>query len=222
MAATTPFKLGGMNAAFEELSRSLAECADPARAQAMAAYQRGQFAFLGIPAPARREASRAVLKQLGHSPDWDFVSRCWQAAEREYQYVACDHLKRARLDVPDLPRLKNLVSNKSWWDTVDALVKPIGRATDSATMRKWALDGDRWVRRAAILHQLGRGGATNAELLAELVLANLGSEEFFIDKAIGWALRDYSKSEPMWVRAFVDKHAAELAALSRREATKRL
>lgn len=207
---------------FPALSGALADVADPARAQSMAAYLRGQFDFLGVATPSRRAASTAVLRELRDAPDWEFVATCWATEQREFQYVACDHLREAPLDSADLPRLKELVTTKSWWDTVDALVKPIGRAGSADDMLEWAGDDNLWVRRAAILHQLGRKTSTNPDLLSEIILGNLGSGEFFIDKAIGWALRDYSKVAPAWVRGFLVGHAGELAPLSRREAAKYL
>lgn len=211
-----------MATAFQELTRALGDVADPNRAVSMAAYLRGHFDFLGIPTPARRAASQAVLRELRGSPDWEFVTACWAAKQREFQYVACDHLRSVPLGAADLPRLKQLVTTRSWWDTVDALVKPIGRAADAGAMRDWARDDNLWVRRTAILHQLGRKTATNPELLRDIILGNLGSGEFFIDKALGWALRDYSKVNPEWVRDFLAEHAAELAPLSRRQAAKYL
>lgn len=183
---------------------------------------RDQFAFLGVATPERRAASRVVLRERRQAADWDFVAECWAAPEREFQYVACDHLKQVPLTRAELPRLKELVSTKSWWDTVDALAKPVGRVADAASMHSWADDADLWVRRAAILHQLGRGDATDTELLARINRVNLGGEEFFIAKSIGWALRDYSRSDPDWVRGFLTEHAAELPTLARREAAKHL
>lgn len=211
-----------MTTAFQAVARALGDGADSARAETMTAYLRGHFDFLGVAAPDRRNASAVVLRQLRGRPDWEFVAHCWAAEQREFQYVACDHLRSVPLGAADLPRLKELVGTRSWWDTVDALAKPIGRAASPGVMREWAQDGNLWVRRAAILHQLGRKSATDTELLTEIILVNLGSGEFFIDKAIGWALRDYSKVDPEWVRNFLAEHAATLSPLSRREAAKYL
>ncbi|ANR62015.1 hypothetical protein C627_05165 [Corynebacterium glutamicum ZL-6] len=150
--------------------------------------------------------------------DTDFVSDCFGAAEREYQYVACDHINR--VGITDLGFAKALVQTKSWWDTVDSLAKPIGANHDDDLMKTWALDEDFWVRRIAIIHQLGRKKNTDAALLAWIIEQNLGSSEFFINKAIGWALRDFARHDPSWVRAFVD--ATDLSPLSRREALKNI
>lgn len=207
---------------FTALRTALVSVADPVRAESMATYMRGHFDFLGVSTPDRRAASKAVLRELRGGPDWEFVFQCWAMDQREFQYVACDHLRAVPLGIAELPRLKELVTTKSWWDTVDALAKPIGAATDPGTMLEWAQDENLWARRASILHQLGRKSTTDTELLTEIIGTNLGSVEFFINKSIGWALRDYSKSNPQWVRTFLSQHAAELSALSRREAAKHL
>lgn len=209
-----------MSDAFPLIDAALRPLADPARAAGMSAYLRGHFPALGITTPARRAAVKEVLRGRRKAVDRDLVERCWAAEEREFQYVACDHLRDAPLGTEDAEWLRSLIVRKSWWDTVDALAKPIGRAATAEQMREWANDEDMWVRRVAILHQLGRREATDTDLLAEFILANLGSGEFFIDKAIGWALREHSKTDPAWVSAFVATHEAELSALSRREGSK--
>lgn len=204
-----------MSNTFSHITQLLAPLADPARAAAMSAYMRGQFPFLGIPTPARRQAVKDILrsmKQLDHT----LITECFQAAEREYQYVACDHIRQ--VGITDLKLARTLVQSEPWWDTVDALAKPIGANHDDDTMRTWAVDEDFWIRRVSIIHQLGRKNQTNRELLAWIINQNLGSDEFFINKAIGWALRDLARHDPAWVRNFVE--ATELAPLSRREALK--
>ena len=202
---------------FNRVRLALEPLADPALATGMASYMRDQFPFLGIATPPRREVCKPVLSALKEL-DTDFVSDCFNAAEREYQYVACDHIKR--VGITDLGFAKALVQTKSWWDTVDSLAKPIGANHDDDLMKTWALDEDFWVRRIAIIHQLGRKKNTDAALLAWIIEQNLGSTEFFINKAIGWALRDFARHDPSWVRAFVD--ATELSPLSRREALKNI
>lgn len=209
-----------MSTDFPLIDTALRPLADPARAVGMSAYMRGQFPFLGIPTPARRAAVKEVLRGHRTAVDRDLVEECWTAAEREFQYVACDHLRDVPLGPEDVGWLRSLVVRKSWWDTVDALAKPIGRAATAEQMRAWARDGELWVRRVAILHQLGRRQATDEVLLAEIIEANLGSGEFFIDKAIGWALREYAKTAPGWVQDFLAAH--EVSALTRREASKHL
>ncbi len=183
----------------------------------MAAYMRGRFAFLGVPTRERRQATLPLLR--GYTAlDRRLVLDCFSQKEREFQYIACDHIRRT--GITDLSLALRLVRTKSWWDTVDALAKPIGAAGDRQEMMRWAANGDFWVRRVAILHQLGRGADTDLDLLSAIIRLNLGSGEFFVDKAIGWALREVSRTHPMWVREFVS--GTDLSPLSRREALRRL
>lgn len=155
--------------------------------------------------------------------------QCWRKPEREYQYVALDYLKRmqALLTATDVPKLKQLALEKSWWDTVDVLDKIIGnialndpRVND--TLIEWSTSEDIWLRRIAIDHQRGRKEKTDAALLEKIIINNLGQDEFFIQKAIAWSLRDYSKTNPDWVRSFIATYKDKLAPLSIREASKYL
>lgn len=207
------------------------EHADPETAVPMARYMRDQFRYYGLKSPIRRKLVREFLKGKNKQDlDWAFVDLCFQDDYRELQYVACDYLTRKakKLQASDLGKIKKLVQTKSWWDTVDSLVKLVGKIflkdeNKQAVMknvRDWAVDPDFWVRRTAIEFQLGLKTATDPELLKEIILENLGSSEFFINKAIGWALRDYSKTNPDWVRKFVDEYREQLAPLSFREASK--
>ena len=213
------------------LFADLRAAADGERAAQMAAYMRDQFRYLGVQTPARRKISRPFLNAAKKERllDWDFVDACWQAEEREFQYVAADYLRKVRrlLTVADLPRIRGLAVTKPWWDTVDSLDATVGSVVaQSAEGRelilKWARDENMWVRRLAIDHQLQRKESTDVELLSSIIEANLGSGEFFIDKAVGWALRDYSKTDPEWVRAFIAEHRQGMAALAVREASKYL
>lgn len=213
------------------LFADLRAAADGERAAQMAAYMRDQFRYLGVQTPARRKISRPFLNAAKKERllDWDFVDACWQAEEREFQYVAADYLRKMRrlLTVADLPRIRGLAVTKPWWDTVDSLDATVGSVVaQSAEGRelilKWARDESMWVRRLAIDHQLQRKESTDVELLSSIIEANLGSGEFFIDKAVGWALRDYSKTDPEWVRAFIAEHRQGMAALAIREASKYL
>ena len=213
------------------LFADLRAAADGERAAQMAAYMRDQFRYLGVQTPARRKISRPFLNAAKKERllDWDFVDACWQAEEREFQYVAADYLRKVRhlLTVADLPRIRGLAVTKPWWDTVDSLDATVGSVVaQSAEGRElilmWARDESMRVRRLAIDHQLQRKESTDVELLSSIIEANLGSGEFFIDKAVGWALRDYSKTDPEWVRAFIAEHRQGMAALAIREASKYL
>lgn len=201
------------------------------RARQMSAYMRNLFPFLGIQTPKRRELSREFLKEARkkQAVDWEFVKRCWAKEEREYQYLALDYLKRMEkwLTARDTVKLKELVLDKSWWDTVDVIDKLIGNIAlnhpkINEKLLEWSVADNIWLRRIAINHQRGRKEKTDTQLLEKVIVNNLGQTEFFIQKAIGWALREYSKTDPEWVRRFIKKHEGKMAPLSIREASKYL
>lgn len=208
----------------------LARHADPDTATQMAAYMRGKFEFLGIPSPLRKTLCRESFRAArGCDVDWEFVSDCWDNPFRELQYVAADYLYivKGRLTDADLPRIADLVQDKPWWDSIDALARTVGcialnHPSSRETLLDWSRHVDLWLRRIAIEHQLLRKERTDTGLLEEMIVENLDDKEFFINKAIGWALRDYSKTDPAWVRRFVDRHGARMAPLSIREACKYL
>jgi 3-methyladenine DNA glycosylase AlkD len=211
------------------LIRVYAAAADPARAPAMSTYMREQFPFLGIPAPAQKSLSRDVVTGLGRPTEDDLrvvAQECWALPEREYQYFACGFLRRhARMcSAAFLPTARYLITTKSWWDTVDTLaahlVGPmVARHHELVNaMDEWVLDDDKWLVRAAILHQLGYKEATDARRLFHYCAVRAGHDDFFVRKAIGWALREYAKTAPDEVRTFVHAHQSRLSALSVREA----
>lgn len=195
----------------------------------MSAYMRYQFPFLGISTPERKALSRDFYRAAltAGTVDWGFVECCWGKGPREYQYLATGYLAllKDRLGPEDIPRLKSLITTKSWWDTVDGLDRIVGRIALSfpavnRTLLKWSRADNIWLRRVAIDHQLDRKGQTDTALLEKIILNNLGQEEFFINKAIGWSLREYSKTNPRWVRDFLDRHRSSLSPLSMQEGGK--
>ncbi|MCL2677727.1 MAG: DNA alkylation repair protein [Clostridiales bacterium] len=211
-----------------DVIETMRAAADPAQAAGMSAYMRDQFPFLGIPAPQRRRLCRSFLKAQ-KAVDWEFIFKCWELPEREFQYLAADCLVKlkARLSAEDVPHLRRLIITKSWWDTVDALDMIVGEIAlrhpqVNETLLQWSVDENIWLRRAAIDHQLARREKTDAALLERILLNNLGSDEFFINKAIGWSLREYSKTDPGWVRDFMAGHKEKMAPLSMREGSKYL
>lgn len=217
----------------DRLSRAFEGARDPDRAGPMAAYLRDQFPFLGIPRPTQQALTREVLAELGRPTEPDLVAvarACWARPEREYQYFACTWLRRhARGCSADLMDTAwYLIVTKSWWDTVDALaahlVGPLVARHPRlvSTTDAWLTDADRWLVRAAILHQLTFKEATDAKRLFRYCGAQAGHPDFFVRKAIGWALREYAKTDPAAVRTFVNTHQSRLAGLSAREALKNL
>ena len=214
----------------EELLENLKIVANPDDAVAMKAYMKNKFEFLGVKTPARRKLAKAFFKQQTDSViDWNFINEAWNNPYRELQYTALDYLEtRKKLLTPsDLPRLKKLAQTKSWWDTIDFLDLLVGSIIARFPETKeiilaWSCDEDIWLRRLAINHQLLRKEETDTELLENILVNNLGQTEFFINKAIGWALRDYSKTNPDWVKDFIERYRVGMAALSIREGSKYL
>ncbi len=204
------------------------QAANPQKAIAMEAYMRNQFKFLGIRAPERKILTRDFLKTIDRATiDWEFVQQCWEKDEREFQYLANAYLTKVkqRLTVEDIPRLRQLIVTKSWWDTIDSLDKFVGyvalhHPTIEATLLDWSTADNIWLRRVAIDHQILRKEQTNPVLLEKIICHNFGQNEFFINKAIGWSLRDYSKTNPEWVKTFIARHQDQMAPLSIREASK--
>ncbi len=216
---------------YPEIKTAFEAQANPAKAAQMAAYMRNQFPFYGLQTPQRRALYKPLLAAARKSSviDWELLEQCWADPHREMQYLVTDYLSamQKHLTYEDVPRLERFIRSKQWWDTIDGLdriVGDIGLRDDRipALMLRWSTDPDFWVRRIAIDHQLSRKQATDTALLETIIVNNLGSSEFFINKAIGWSLREYSKTDPGWVRAFLERHRPTLSRLSLREASKRL
>jgi 3-methyladenine DNA glycosylase AlkD len=215
-----------------ELNRikaALSAIALPGRAEPMRAYMRKQFAFIGIPTPLRRKALRPLLKELkgSHSGHLlELARKLWALPEREYQYAALDLLagRYKTLSVDEIPALLALAQDKSWWDTVDGLAAIIGAilAGRHDGMDAALISSNMWVRRIAMLHQLGWRDKTDRGRLFAYARALAAEREFFIQKAIGWALRDYARHDPEAVRAFLRAEKDVLAPLSYREANKHI
>ena len=214
-----------------EIYARLKAVSDEYAAVKMAAYMRDQFPFLGVHTPERRKIYKEYFRSagMGRMLDWGFIDSCWENEYREMQYVAVDHLVAMKrfLTPVDVPKLKRLALSRSWWDTIDGLDRIIGSiALDHPelqdTLLEWSTDDNIWLRRISIDHQLLRKERTDTNLLERIILNNLGHPEFFINKAIGWSLRDYSKTDPEWVSDFLMRHGDRMSALSIREASKYL
>ena len=217
----------------ERLTAVYGAAADPERAAAMRAYMKDVAPFLGIPSPERRALSRSVLQGTPRPDERDCTAvalRCWRLPEREYQYFAVDLLRRhvRRLSSGFLPVARHLVTTVPWWDTVDALAAHVVGglvAADpalTADMDAWIEDDDLWVVRTALLHQLRYGERTDAGRLFGYCLGQSGHPDFFVRKAIGWALREYAKTDPGAVRDFLAREGDRFAPLSVREALKNI
>lgn len=216
---------------YQEIKNQFILHQDKERAISMSNYLRDQFQFYGIPTPKRRAIYKQFLKEEKKRKriDWNLLDLCYEDEYRELQYFVCDYLNtmKAYLSYEDIPHMKQYIKVKKWWDTIDSFDHIIGdiglrdmRVND--LMLEWSKDEDFWLRRIAIDHQLCRKDKTNTELLEKIIVNNFGSDEFFINKAIGWSLRDYSKINPEYVRAFINKYRDQMASLSIKEASKYL
>ena len=215
------------------LKKLFEQNANPAQAGPMKKYMRDQFEYLGIKSPQMAALNKEFIKEYGLPPIGQLntiVRELWSLPQREFQYAAMSLMGRLEKKVePEfISIIEYLLVTKSWWDTVDALA---GHAVGTQFKRfpdvrekylkKWRKSDNFWLRRTTLLFQLGYKKETDFDLLCELIKENLGSDEFFINKAIGWALRQYAHTNPAPVKKFV-KATKELHPLSRREALKNI
>lgn len=214
-----------------DLITDLEENSNELLAESMSKYMQDKFRFLGVRGATRTEIYKKYFPDARKAKtiDWDFVENCWNKEEREFQYVVVYYLKAMQkfLKREDISRLKYLIVTKSWWDTVDLLAKVVGSLVIriegyDQIMLEWSKDSNIWLKRVAILYQLSLKEKVDKQVLERILVNNLGDSEFFINKAIGWALRDYSKFNPEWVREFIEKNKNGMANLSIREASKYL
>ena len=188
--------------------------------------------FLGVRVPDVRRLTKAAARAHPPSDIADLehaVRRLWDEAthrEERYAATALTALAMARRRLELLPLYEHMAVTGAWWDHVDEVAHRIAALHDAhpvettAAVRGWSTSDDLWLRRLAILSQLGRKDRVDLALLTDVIEPNVADTEFFIRKAIGWALRDVARIDPDWVRTFVDEH--ELSPLSRREALKHL
>lgn len=205
--------------------------ANPDQASPMKKYMRDQFEYLGIKSPQLKTLFRQMVQENGFPPvnEIDQVIReLWELPEREYQYAAISLMERLEKKLPSntMKTLEYMIVHKSWWDTVDNISHTVGvhfkRYPDVCEkyLSQWRASQNLWLRRTAILFQLDYKQETDFELLKDIIRENLGSDEFFINKAIGWSLRQYARIDPKAVKMFVK--STPLHPLSRREAMKHL
>lgn len=193
----------------------------------MSNYMQNKFKFYGIDSKTRKQLQKDFIKQEKQTKkiDYDFLYKCYDDEHREFHYFALDCLDNLSkyLTFNDVEKLEYFVKNNQWWDSIDAVDKLIGNIDDKRIdelMLKWSKHDNMWNRRLSINHQLTKGNNTNTLLLEQIIVNNLGSNEFFINKAIGWSLRDYSKINPIWVKDFINKYKDKMDKLSIKEASK--
>lgn len=212
------------------IRRELRAHADAGRATDMQSYVKSSMPCLGVRVPVSRQIALEGAGGIGELTTLIGIAlRLWDEAEyRDERYAAISLLtaRQAHGQLDALEPLRRMIEEGAWWDLVDMAAKPAGailrahRTVATPIVHAWANDADLWLRRVAIISQLGAKAETDTDLLAFAVEQNADDPEFFIRKAIGWALRDFARHDPRWVQDFVRSHA--LSPLSRREALKHI
>ncbi|WP_372699091.1 DNA alkylation repair protein [Arthrobacter sp. JSM 101049] len=216
------------------ITQRLAAAGDPGTAADMQRYMKTRMPFLGVRAPIAQRIVRETVRELGTTRWEDFHSAAqelWESAGHREQWYAAQQLTgyrscSGRLEFLDL--YERMVLDGAWWDIVDNCHRRFGGLLREhpdhvdPLLRSWAIHPNHWKRRSAIIAQLGAKADTDVALLEAAILPNLVERDFFLRKAIGWALREYAKTDPEWVRTFVARHEPRLSGLSRREALKNL
>jgi 3-methyladenine DNA glycosylase AlkD len=219
----------------KRLRTELAAAANPARAAGMQAYMKSTMPYYGVSLPEVRAISRRVFDGAEMTCDeWRAtVLQMWRGARRREERYAAQYVldtKRYRecLDLGSMPMLEEMVVTGAWWDVVDELAPVIGDLLSRhprqmrPLMRRWSTDANLWKRRVSIICQLRFKEDTDLDLLYANIEPNLADRDFFIRKAIGWALRQYAKTDPREVARYVRAHENELSGLSKREALKNI
>ncbi len=216
----------------ENLIHLFSKHTDPAYSAWSKKYLKNQFEFLGIRTPIRRQLMKEFIKETGLPPSSqlkEVVFSLWNLPEREYQYAALDILEKKKKDLTpaDMSWLERLLIKKSWWETIDVLsVNIIGYVFSihpeliPLYSDQWIEDENIWLQRSALLYQLKYKEKTDEKRLFRYILNRAKSDEFFVQKAIGWSLREYAKTSPEKVKIFVAQNS--LKPLSKREALKHL
>lgn len=223
----------------DEIRLRLAELGNAEWAAGQQRYMKSLMPYRGVPMPELRRLVRDVTSKPAprvlSAGEWQAtVTQLWeQASYREERHAAImvagakpyrDHAR----NLAALPLYERLIRSGAWWDLVDATSPLVGDllvchpVEMSSTLRRWATDDDIWIRRSAIISQLSLGEATDTVLLLDCINPSLGKPEFFLRKAIGWALRQYARTDPEWVRGTVQQLGSSLSPLSRREALKHI
>lgn len=214
------------------LKQAFEKAANEKEAKGMKAYMLNQFDFYGIKTPQRDAIVKAFLKinRIEKYIELEAVVKyMWSQKEREWQYAAIDllasHFILWRASAINL--IEYSLVHKSWWDAVDGIGSDwlpkyfsLFPEKQITITQKWNKSNNMWLQRSSILFQRSYKKNTNTQLLSDYILQHQSSKEFFIQKAIGWALREYSKTNPKWVITFVEQN--KLASLSKREALKRI
>jgi 3-methyladenine DNA glycosylase AlkD len=198
----------------------------------MSRYMKNNFIFLGISAPQRKELFKSFFN-IFPIPSFDdakiLAKELFNLTEREYSYLAIELLSKykKKWEPTDIVFFENLILTKSWWDTVDMLNSKIISVFFAkfpnlapAMTDAWSQSDNVWLKRISITYQLPYKKNTDLEILERHILENADNDSFFIQKAIGWVLREYSKTDYKWVLDFLLRHSHKLKAISKRETIK--
>jgi 3-methyladenine DNA glycosylase AlkD len=212
----------------------LAAAADPAKAGPMAAYMKTDMPFYGVQKNGRTPILGRLRREYAPRDIDEYhaaVAGLWELPHREEKYLALGYASAfdEYVDTESMSLYERIIIEGAWWDFVDeAASRLVGRvlfkepSRTEPIIRSWISVDDMWLRRSSIICQLRHKDATDTVLLADACTANLGDNQFFIRKAIGWALREYAKTDAEWVRRYVTEYRDSLSGLSHREATKHL
>jgi 3-methyladenine DNA glycosylase AlkD len=229
---------GAQHELVDAVMATLAGLGDPERATGQQRYMRSALPYVGLTSPQLKAALAPLLRDpalaMASRQQWEATIRAlWDGATHREHWYAAIALARHRpyrtwVDSDAMPLWESLIRAGAWWDVVDDIATHLVRdtvvahpAVEGARMRGWAGSDSLWVRRAAIICQVGAGARVDQSLLADVIEPNVEDPDFFSRKAIGWALRDHARVDPQWVRSFVADHPG-LSGLSRREALKHL
>ena len=216
---------------YDKLFQQIEKCGNVERKRSKEKYMRNLFSFVGLTRLETAEIIKPYFHQMKNEKnlDWNFVNKCWKKPYREAQYIGVYYLMKfcKKLKKEDLEKVKQLVIEKSWWDTIDLIATNVvgkivllDREKLEKIMLKWSFDDNFWIKRVAILHQLKYKKETNENLLEKILVNNFGTKEFFVNKAIGWALREYSKTNKQFVKKFIEKYKHQMSHLSIKEGSK--
>ena len=232
-------KMSGYSASssyFLPLISHLKNASNTSEAQVMKKYMKNNFEFYGVRAPQCKDFLKQHIENQGLPQDMSQLSHivhyAWECPHRELQYIGMYIMDKCQNIWQSGDQLKSLfefmIKHKSWWDTVDFISSSLvnywwkmdPELLDKSITPEWNKSDNFWLNRTSIIYQLRRKGLTNERILSQHIIPHSHSNEFFVQKAIGWALREYAKINSKWVLDFVATH--QLKPLSKREALKQI
>ena len=219
----------------QEIKAIFSSHADQDRRKQMSEYMRGQFDYFGLTSPIRKDLAAPFLKELPKESkafNYELIELLWQQPQREFHYVAQElffKIAKKHISEEDLPLIESLITRHSWWDTIDFIAPKIVKIyfdkypeKRNQTIDNWIDSENIWLQRSALLLHLKQKEEVDFEYMFATILRLTGTKEFFINKAIGWLLREYSKKHPVLIKDFINTHYETLSNLSIREGSKYL